>query len=36
MFSRFQEIYKQSIIVGPYGYFNIVIPESEIPKWFTH
>ena len=36
MVSRFQEIHKQSIIFGPYGYFNIVIPESEIPKWFTH
>ena len=34
--SRFQEIHKQSIIFGPYGYVNIVILGSEIPKWFTH
>ena len=27
---------KQSIIFGPYGYVNIVILGSEIPKWFTH
>ena len=36
MVSRFQEIHKQSIIFGPYGYVNIVILGSEIPKWFTH
>ena len=34
--SRFQEIHKQSIIFGPYGYVNIVILGSEILKWFTH
>ena len=32
----FQEIHKQSIIIGLYGAFNIVIPGSEIPKWFRH
>ena len=36
MVSRFQEIHKQFIIFGPYGYVNIVILGSEIPKWFTH
>ncbi|XP_030935996.1 TMV resistance protein N-like [Quercus lobata] len=30
------EIHKQSIIIGLYGAFNIVIPGSEIPKWFRH
>nr|POF16149.1 hypothetical protein CFP56_24175 [Quercus suber] len=31
-----QEICKQSIISYPFGSFNIVIPGSEIPKWFSH
>ena len=36
MVCMFQEIHKQSIIIGLYGAFNIVIPGSEIPKWFRH
>ena len=37
MFCMFQEICKQSIHdFGPFCDLNIVIPESEIPKWFSH
>ena len=33
MVCTFQELRKQSIY---FGYFNIVIPGSEIPTWFSH
>ena len=36
MVCMLQEICKKSIGFQKHSAFNIVIPESEIPKWFTH
>ena len=36
MVCMFQEICKQSVILGSCATFNVVIPGSEIPKWFKH
>ena len=32
----FQEMYKESIKFPYISTFSIVIPRSEIPKWFSH
>ena len=36
MVCMFQEIYKKSVQFHYLCAFNIMIPGSEIPKWFTH
>ena len=36
MVCMFQEICEKSIKFHYNGTFDIVIPGSEIPKWFTH